>query len=164
MEKPPSLKNTVDDDSNMVHAVHFYDGLTLLTKHWFVLFTRFRSHSLILSRNRLFNLDVISVLRGKHLSPVSAVKFGEKSIRKSLRKQLKFLRDESLMHMGEHPLIFTEIGIPFDLDNKHAYKTGNYKSQIRAMDANHFALEGSTGNGFTLWAYMAEVFISFQMM
>jgi hypothetical protein len=34
MEVPPDLKGTVDDDPNMVHAVHFYDGLTLMTKHW----------------------------------------------------------------------------------------------------------------------------------
>jgi hypothetical protein len=34
MEIPPDLKGTVDDDPNMVHAVHYYDGLTLLTKHW----------------------------------------------------------------------------------------------------------------------------------
>jgi hypothetical protein len=36
MEVPPQLKGTQDDDPNMVHAVHYYDGLTLLTKHWYV--------------------------------------------------------------------------------------------------------------------------------
>lgn len=59
--------------------------------------------------------------------------------------------------MGIHPLIFTEIGIPYDMDDKHAYKTGDYSSQTSAMDANHFALEGSTSNGFTLWGYVAKV-------
>jgi hypothetical protein len=34
MELPPSIKDTDDDDKNMVHAVHYYDGMTLLTKHW----------------------------------------------------------------------------------------------------------------------------------
>lgn len=34
MEVPPALKATIDDDPNMIHAVHYYDGLTLLTKHW----------------------------------------------------------------------------------------------------------------------------------
>ncbi|KAJ5170115.1 Glycoside hydrolase superfamily [Penicillium coprophilum] len=139
MELPPSSKGTADDDPNMVHAVHFYDGLTLLTKHW----------------NRLYNVDVIGVLRGKYFSPVFAMKIGERSIRRCLRHQLKFLRDESLQRMGVHPLIFTEIGIPYDMDNKYAYKTGDYRSQIRAMDANHFALEGSKSNGFALWGYMA---------
>ncbi|BCR87827.1 sterylglucosidase 1 [Aspergillus chevalieri] len=137
MEVPPDLKGTIDDDPNMVHAVHYYDGLTLLTKHW----------------NRLYNVDVIGVLRGKYWGPAFAVKIGETAIRNCLRDQLKFLRDESLRYMGNHPMIFTEIGIPYDMDDKYAYKTGDYSSQIRAMDANHFALEGSTSNGFTLWLY-----------
>lgn len=34
MELPPDVKGTIDDDPNMVHAVHYYDGLTLMTKHW----------------------------------------------------------------------------------------------------------------------------------
>lgn len=104
-------------------------------------------------------MDVIGLLRGKYLAPAFAIKIGEKSIRNSLRRQLRFLRDESLEHMGNHPLLFTEIGIPYDMDDKHAYKTGDYRSQIRAMDANHFALEGSKANGFALWVYTAEVCI-----
>ncbi|KAJ5197954.1 glycosyl hydrolase [Penicillium cinerascens] len=140
MEVPPDLKGTVDDDPNMVHAVHYYDGLTLLTKHW----------------NRLYNVDVIGVLRGKYWAPAFAVKIGETAIRNCLRDQLKFLRDESLNYMGNHPLLFTEIGIPYDMDDKHAYQTGDYSSQTSAMDANHFALEGSTSNGFTLWVYETE--------
>lgn len=140
MELPPDLKGTVDDDPNMVHAVHYYDGLTLMTKHW----------------NRLYNVDVIGVLRGKYWAPAFAVKIGETAIRNCLRDQLKFLRDESLNYMGNHPLLYTEIGIPYDMDDKNAYKTGDYSSQTRAMDANHYALEGSTGNGFTLWLYETE--------
>ncbi|KAJ5668136.1 glycosyl hydrolase [Penicillium maclennaniae] len=140
MEVPPDLKGTLDDDPNMVHAVHYYDGLTLLTKHW----------------NRLYNVDVMGVLRGKYWAPAFAVKIGETAIRNCLRDQLKFLRDESLNYMGNHPLLFTEIGIPYDMDDKHAYQTGDYSSQTSAMDANHFALEGSTSNGFTLWVYETE--------
>lgn len=59
--------------------------------------------------------------------------------------------------MGEHPCVFTEIGIPYDMDEKHAYKTGDYTSQVAAMDANHFALEGSKVAGFTLWVYVSTV-------
>ncbi|KAI7976146.1 hypothetical protein EIK77_001999 [Talaromyces pinophilus] len=142
-EVPPKLKGTEDDDPNMVHAAHFYDGLTLLTKHW----------------NRLYNVDVIGVLRGKYWTPAFAVKVGETAIRNCLRNQLKFLRDESFECMGDHPLIFSEIGIPYDMDDKSAYKTGDYSSQISAMDANHFALEGSGSNGYTLWVYATQVSI-----
>lgn len=59
--------------------------------------------------------------------------------------------------MGNHPCVFTEIGIPFDMDDKYAYKTGDYSSQAAALDANHFALEGSGVNGFALWVYVAVV-------
>ena len=60
-------------------------------------------------------------------------------------------------YMGNRPCIFTEIGIPYDMDDKYAYKTGDYSSQSSAMDANHFALEGCGCNGYALWLYMATV-------
>lgn len=34
LEIPPSIKDTTDDDPNMVFAPHWYDGLTLMTKKW----------------------------------------------------------------------------------------------------------------------------------
>lgn len=59
--------------------------------------------------------------------------------------------------MGNHPCVFTEIGIPYDMDEKYAYKNGDYSSQSAAMDANHFALEGCGANGYALWVYTAMV-------
>lgn len=59
---------------------------------------------------------------------------------------------EGLANMGQYPCFFTEIGIPFDMDNKRAYIDGNYSSQIGALDANMFALEGALAH-FTLWHY-----------
>jgi hypothetical protein len=67
------------------------------------------------------------------------------------------MRQEGIDHMGEHPCMLSEIGIPYDMDDKYAYKTGDYTSQIQAMDANHFAIEGSGMNGFMLWLYMVQV-------
>lgn len=58
--------------------------------------------------------------------------------------------------MGDRPVILTEIGIPFDMDDKYAYKTGDYSSQISAMDANCYAVEGSGMNGMCLWNYTAK--------
>ncbi|EER44564.1 glycosyl hydrolase [Histoplasma capsulatum H143] len=140
LELPPSIKGTEDDDVNMVHAAHQYDGLTLMTKHW----------------NRIYNVDVVGVIRGKYLSPVFAIKIGETAIRNCLRDQLRYLRNESFDYMGLHPMVFTELGIPYDMDDKHAYKTGDFSSQTSAMDANHFAIEGSGSNGFSLWCYTSE--------
>ena len=114
-------------------------------------------HSLTGLRNRFWNVDVFGILRGRYLSPAFAIKIGETAIRHCLRDQLSAIKQEGLDHMGEHPCLFSEIGIPYDMDDKYAYKTGNYVSQIAAMDANHFALEGCGCAGFTLWVYMATV-------
>lgn len=34
LELPPSLKGTKDEDSRMVYAPHYYDGITLIRKSW----------------------------------------------------------------------------------------------------------------------------------
>jgi hypothetical protein len=141
LEIPPSIKGTPDDDQRLIFASHYYDGITLLQKHW----------------NKYYNVDVFGILRHKYSSPVFAVRLGEAAIRKCLRDQLKAIREEGMEYLGEHPTLFTEIGIPFDMDDKYAYKTGDYSSQISALDANHFALEGSESQGYTLWTYVLEV-------
>ncbi|KAI9894194.1 MAG: hypothetical protein M1814_004048 [Vezdaea aestivalis] len=138
-EIPPSLKGTKDDDPNMVYAPHFYDGVTLMTKAW----------------NRLWNVDVFGILRGRYLSPVFAIKVGETAIRNCFKEQLAAMKQEGLDYMGRHPTVFTEIGIPYDMDDKYAYKTGDYVSQISALDANYYALEGSGVAGSMLWCYTA---------
>jgi hypothetical protein len=143
LEIPPRIKGTSDDDPNIIFSPHFYDGITLLTKKW----------------NRVWNIDVFGVLRGKYLTPAFAIKIGENAIRNCFAHQLKAIREEGTEYMGVHPCIFTEIGIPYDMDDKYAYKTGNYSSQIAALDANHFALEESQANGFALWTYVTTVSI-----
>ncbi|KAJ2905012.1 glycoside hydrolase family 5 protein [Zalerion maritima] len=139
MELPPSIKGTDDDDPNMVYVPHFYDGITLMTKKW----------------NRTWNVDVLGVLRGRYWHPAFAVKIGETAIRNCFRDQLAAMRKEGLDYMGKHPCILSEFGIPYDMDDKHAYKTGDYSSQSAAMDANHFAVEGARMEGYCLWVYVA---------
>lgn len=141
MELPPLIKGSADDEPRLVYAPHFYDGITLMTKRW----------------NRKWNVDVLGVLRGRYLHPAFAIRVGETAIRNCFRDQLATLRQEGLDRVGNHPCILTEFGIPYDMDDKHAYKTGDYSSQSAAMDANHFAVEGSLMEGYTLWLYMTEV-------
>ncbi|KAF2096393.1 glycosyl hydrolase-like protein [Rhizodiscina lignyota] len=139
LEIPPSLKGTDDEDPNMVFAPHFYDGVTLMMKKW----------------NRLWNIDVFGVLRGKYSSPIFAIKIGERAIRNCFKDQLQAIHDEGKEYMGDLPCVFTEIGIPYDMDDKYAYKTGDYSSQTAAMDANMYAIEGSKVNGMATWVYVA---------
>lgn len=140
LEIPPSIKGTEDDDPKMVYAPHYYDGVTLMTKKW----------------NRYWNVDVFGILRGRYLSPAFAVKVGETAIRNCFRDQLSAIIKEGQDYMGNHPCVLTEFGIPYDMDDQYAYKTGDYSSQSGAMDANHFAVEGSQMSGYTLWLYMCE--------
>lgn len=146
LEIPPSVEGTADDEKRLIFATHYYDGITLLQKHW----------------NKFYNVDVFGILRHRYSSPVFAVRLGETAIRNCLRDQLKAIRDEGLEYLGNHPTLFTEIGIPFDMDDKYAYKTGDYSSQISALDANQFALEGSGSQGYTLWTYASQVRINLQ--
>ena len=139
LEFPPRIKGTPDDDNRTIFCSHYYDGLTLLTKHW----------------NKWYNFDIFGFMRGKYSSPMFAIKVGETAIRNSFREQLEGIRLEAVEYTGTHPVLFTEIGIPYDMDNHYAYKTGDYSSQVAALDANHFALEGSGANGYTLWTYVA---------
>ena len=141
MEVPPSIKGTSDgDDPLLVYAPHWYDGITLMTKKW----------------NRNWNVDVLGVLRGRYWHPGLAIKIGETAIRNCFKDQHAAMRQEGLDFIGNHPCIMTEFGIPYDMDNKHAYKTGDYSSQSAAMDANHFGVENSGLEGYTLWLYTAK--------
>jgi hypothetical protein len=141
LEIPPKIKGTADDDPKMVYAPHYYDGITLMTKKW----------------NRTWNVDVLGILRGRYLTPAFGIKIGETAIRNCFRDQLAAMRQEGLDYMGKHPCVLTEFGIPYDMDDKYAYKTGDYSSQSAAMDANHFAVEGAAMEGYTLWVYTAQV-------
>jgi hypothetical protein len=140
LEIPPKIKGTPDDDERLIFASHYYDGVTLLNKHW----------------NRFWNFDIVGFMRGKYSAPAFAVKIGEGNIRNCIRDQLAYLRKEAQEFTGPHPMLFTEIGIPYDMDKCYAYQTGDYSSQVAALDANHFALEGSGANGYTLWTYAAH--------
>lgn len=139
LELPPEIKGTKDDDPRLAFTPHYYDGITLMTKHW----------------NSTWNVDVLGVLRGRYLHPAFAIKIGETAIRNCLREQLKSLRQEGIDRTGNHPCILTEFGIPYDMDDKKAYKTGDYSSQSAALDANYFAVEGANIEGHCLWVYAA---------
>ncbi|KIW50520.1 hypothetical protein PV05_09324 [Exophiala xenobiotica] len=140
LEIPPRIKDTPDDEKRIIFASHYYDGITLIQKHW----------------NKYYNVDVFGLLRHRYSNPAFAVRLGQTAIRNCLRDQLRAIRDEGIDHLGEHPTMFTEIGIPFDMDDKYAYKTGDYSSQTSALDANHYALEGSGAQGYTLWTYVGQ--------
>ncbi|CAN6625056.1 ergosteryl-beta-glucosidase [Trichomonascus vanleenenianus] len=136
---PPDLKGTEYIDDKVVYAPHFYDGLTLMLKKW----------------NRFWNIDCIGILRGKYLSPIFGIKIGEQNIRNTLREELRTIRGEGLEKLGSVPCLMSETGMPMDMDDKAAYRNGDYTSQILALDALSYALEGADMS-ITYWGYCSK--------
>ncbi|KAF5103135.1 hypothetical protein D0Z00_000113 [Geotrichum galactomycetum] len=70
--------------------------------------------------------------------------------------QLATLKQEGIDAFGaEVPCLITEIGVPYDMDDKQAFSTGDFSSQIRSMDANNHALEFARLS-HTLWVYVTR--------
>ncbi|AGO10007.1 AaceriAAR017Wp [[Ashbya] aceris (nom. inval.)] len=137
LQEPPYLIGSDIIDNRTVYACHFYDGMSLMFKSW----------------NRRYNVDTFGFMRGKYLSPIFGLVFGEVNIKRCFRRQLRSMKLEGKRFLGNHvPIFFTEIGMPYDMEGKKAYKDDDYSSQIGANDALGFALEGSNMS-FSLWCY-----------
>lgn len=117
------------DAGNIVFAPHWYDGLTLLTKRYWK-FVAFDVHT---------------------LRPV----IGREQIRASFVKQLGVYRNAATTALGGVPTLIGEIGIPYDLNNAKAYRTGDFSAQEQCYDDTLQALEANLLN-FTLWNYTAD--------
>ena len=132
------------------HSTHYYDGFTMMTRHW-----------------HKFNVDPLSVIRGKYSSPIFTLRFGDRTIRASLQSQLGILKSDSVQLGADapeprrYPTIIGEIGTPMNMDAKKAYDPtgkgyGDYSSQERALDASLNAMDGPNALSYTLWAYCPD--------
>ncbi|KAK4705794.1 hypothetical protein P7C70_g416, partial [Phenoliferia sp. Uapishka_3] len=135
---PPKIEGS-EIMNRAAHSTHFYDGLTLVTKHW-----------------NWFNADALGILRGKYKSIVLGVKVGEAAIRKCMREQLGMLRQDTFDALGQFPTMMGEIGIPFDLDKKKAYTDGDYSSHTKALDASLNACDGTNALNYSIWTYCSD--------
>lgn len=123
-------------------SAHFYDGLTLMTKHW-----------------NWFNADALGILRGKYWSIVQGLRVGEANIRQCIQDQLGVLKEDT-KSIGAYPTLIGEIGCPYDQDNRAAYGyvnggkgKGDYSAQQRSWDASMNASDGPNSLSYTLWNY-----------
>ncbi|WWC98544.1 hypothetical protein V866_005436 [Kwoniella sp. B9012] len=118
---------------NMVYAPHWYD-LNALFKKQFGFMT----------------VNVQGLSRGMFL--LKALYFGANGAKANYAKQIQTIVLEARLKLGAVPVIIGECGVPMDLNNEHALKTGDWKCQRQMMDAMISALEGANV-GFNLWTY-----------
>lgn len=123
------LKIQTGEVKNLVYAGHWYDGMTLLRKKF--------------SSWIGYNTEKRKII------------IGSKKLRRYFAEQLGKIKQDSEAHLGNIPTIIGEIGIPFDMNKKKAYKNGNFSKQEKALDTNLQALEANLLS-FTLWNYTAD--------
>ncbi|KAI7863141.1 glycoside hydrolase superfamily [Spinellus fusiger] len=132
-EKAPVLTEK-DHHHHMIFAPHWYD----LNCVFYKAFDGRMTH------------DVQSLQNGGNV--FTATYFGRKGAKKNYRGQIRNIRENGLKNMGEKPCVLGEVGIPMDLNEKEALKTGDYTRHIHFLDAVIYALETNLVN-FTLWNY-----------
>lgn len=116
-------------DANIVYAPHWYDGPVLFLKHY----------------SSCIGYD----MRADRLI------LGPGNIRKAYAAQLRQFKQESAERLHNAPVVLGEFGVPFDLDDKKAYRTGDWRAVIKAMDRSLRAVEDALLN-CTLWNYTAD--------
>ena len=119
---------------NLVYAPHFYDLNVLFSK----------MHSWM-------SVNVQGLSRG--MFALRALYFGVRGLKANYTHQIANLVRHGNESLGSNvPTVIGEVGIPWDINNANAYKTGDYDIQRSLMDALITAMERA-GAGFTLWNY-----------
>ena len=88
-------------------------------------------------------------------SQVMKVAFGPGAVRRSLRAQLARLKEGATERAGGIPTLLAEFGIPFDFYRGRAYRTGDFRAQVKALDRSFTAIEDNL-LGCTIWNYCAD--------
>jgi Glycoside hydrolase family 5 C-terminal domain/Cellulase (glycosyl hydrolase family 5) len=122
-------KFTPEEANGLVNAGHWYDIATLLTKEY----------------SSWFGVDGV---KGK---PV----FGKAAIRKTFHDNLANHKEETSASLGSKPTLIGEFGIPFDMEEKKAYQTGDFSSQEACLDRSFRAMESNLLS-YTLWNYTSD--------
>ncbi len=117
------------DPPQAVNAAHWYDVLTLISKQF----------------NPEMTIDFMTK------QPIT----GKEAVIQAFTDQLGGLKKMSSEQMGGIPTIIGEFGIPFDLDEKRAYQTGDFSVHTQALDFYYDAMDANLLN-CTIWNYTPD--------
>ncbi|OQB96024.1 MAG: Cellulase (glycosyl hydrolase family 5) [Spirochaetes bacterium ADurb.Bin110] len=112
-----------------VNESHWYDSLTLTMKRW----TGFLA----------YDSEMQKVIIGSH------------AVRRYFREALGRIVRHSKKFMGNAPTLLGEFGLPFDLNNRKAYQTGNFELHEKILSLYYDALDANLLSA-TLWNYTAD--------
>lgn len=117
-----------EDARDIVYAPHWYDVAVLLFK------------------------DYSSYLA---VDPRRGLVLGAGRIRRSFQEQLGRFKQQSTERLGGAPVLIGEFGIAYDLKKGKAYRSGDFRPQVAAMDRSMVAIEDNPLS-CTLWNYAAD--------
>jgi hypothetical protein len=115
-------------DIKWVNGSHWYDDITLFKKEY---------------------IPYLGYLDGD-------IVLGSGRVKKAFESYLKEkMITDTHERYGRVPAIVGEFGIPFDMNNGSAYRTGDYSDQIKALDRSFSVIEKNMLS-YTLWNYTAD--------
>jgi hypothetical protein len=126
-EGHPSWKP--DDPPQVINAFHWYDGFALYTKTfrpWFSV--RTDKARPLLGHDRVIGY-----------------------FKRVLAEGIRWTREQ----MGNMPCLLGEFGLPFDLNGRRAYKTGDYSVHEEALSMYYDAVDANLLHS-TIWNYTAD--------
>ncbi|KAN0060909.1 hypothetical protein ACQY0O_006643 [Thecaphora frezii] len=135
MQQSYAVKTLIEEQrpDNLVFAPHFYDLNVLFSK----------SHAWM-------SVNVQGLSRGMFI--LKALYFGAEGLRKNYRTQLRNIAKYATASLGALPIVIGEVGIPYDINQRYAFATGDYSKQRELMNALICAMEDNLLH-FTLWNY-----------
>ena len=129
IEPPPHyLESSGLDIAACCDARHWYDLPTLST--------------------RRFEVEAYRTADGLTVSGIA-------EIADQFRRELGCLKTWSADHMPNAPMLVGEFGVPYDINGKSAYRSGDYSQQRAALEASYRALEANLLSS-TQWNYSAS--------
>lgn len=115
--------------TNTAYAAHWYDDMVLVLKS----FIPWMGYDTL--------TDTIAITA--------------KKVRKVFAGTHALVKREAIEKMGGLPTLIGEVGIPFDLNGRKAYRSGNFKAQEKALARDLQVLDDNLLS-FTLWNYSPD--------